>query len=84
MASVGDPGDLVLDFLSQKYQVSVGQVVVTAGSRSTPSESLYPPNIPIGTVIKVDPAELNTYQRVHLQPYADFQRLEYVQVLTRP
>ena len=33
---------------------------------------------------KVDPEELNLYQRVHVKPFADLRRLDFVQVLTRP
>ena len=33
---------------------------------------------------RVQPSELELYQRVHIQPYADLRRLDYVQVLTRP
>ena len=32
---------------------------------------------------KVDPEELNLYQRVHVKPFADLRRLDFVQVLTR-
>jgi hypothetical protein len=30
----------------------------------------------------VNPNEIETYQRVHVQPFADFHRIDYVQVLT--
>ena len=39
---------------------------------------------PDGTVTKVDPEELNLYQRVHVKPFADLRRVDFVQVLTRP
>ena len=40
--------------------------------------------IPIGSVTKVDDQELNLYQRVHVTPYADLRKLDFVQILTRP
>jgi cell shape-determining protein MreC len=33
-------------------------------------------------VTKVEPGELEQYSRVHIQPYADLRRMDYVQVLT--
>lgn len=81
--TVGDPDDLLLDFISRSTQIRRGQRVVTAGSRSSRLESLYPPGIPIGWVVRVDRSELDLYQRVHIKPYADLRRLDFVQVLTK-
>lgn len=83
-AAVGDPNDLLLDFVSKTTRVRKGQQVVTAGSRSTRLESLFPPNLPVGAVVRVEQQELKLYQRVHIRPYADLRRLEFVQVLTGP
>ena len=82
--AVGRPNDLVLDFVSRATKVRRGEAVVTSGSRSERLESLYPPGIPIGAVTKVEGGELNVYQRVHVRPYADIRKLDFVQVLTRP
>jgi rod shape-determining protein MreC len=82
--AVGNPGDLLLDFVSRSYELRKGDRVVTAGSRSNRLESLFPPNIPIGVVTKVDDEEFSQYQRVHISPFADFRRMAFVQVLTRP
>ena len=51
--------------------------------QSSKLESLFPANIPIGTVSKVDDTEQSQYQRVHMRPFADLRRLDFVQVLTR-
>ena len=80
--AVGDPNDLQLDFVRKGRLIRKGQVVVTSGFRSGRLESLYPRGVPIGTVKSVSPNELQTYQRVHVQPYADFHRIDYVQILT--
>ena len=80
--AVGDPNDLQLDFVRKGRLIRKGQVVVTSGFRSGRLESLYPRGVPIGTVKSVSPNEIETYQRVHVQPYADFHRIDYVQVLT--
>jgi rod shape-determining protein MreC len=82
--AVGNPNDLLLDFVSSKNRVVKGEAIVTAGSRSTKLESLFPPGIPIGSVTRVDAQEVNLYQRVHVTPYADLRKLDFVQILTRP
>jgi rod shape-determining protein MreC len=79
---VGDPDDLQLDFVRQVKNVKKGQTVVTSGFRSGRLQSLFPRGIPIGSVREVDRDELETYQRVHVDPFADFRRIDIVQVLT--
>ena len=76
--------DLQLYFVTKAGLIRKGQVVVTSGFRDTSGrlESLYPRGIPIGTVKSLNPNEIATYQRVHVQPFADFRRVDYVQVLT--
>ena len=81
-ASVGDPGDLILDFIDSTKRVGVGQVVVTAGWRSGGLFSGFPPNLPIGEVTKASPVEQEAQQQVHVRPYADLRNLDLVQVLT--
>ena len=46
--SVGDPEDLVLDFINSTKTVGVGQTVVTSGWRAQGLASLFPPGIPVG------------------------------------
>jgi rod shape-determining protein MreC len=79
----GNPRDLLFDFITSGTEVTKGQRVVTAGSRSDRLESLFPPDLPIGTISRVEPDELELYQRVHIKPYADLSRLEFVQILTK-
>lgn len=79
---VGDPKDLLLDFLDKEDKVEEGATVVTSGSTSSRLESLFPRGVPIGEVTRVDAEERELYQRVHLEPYADLRRLDFVQVLT--
>jgi rod shape-determining protein MreC len=79
----GGPADLRFDLSPRGYTISKGDAIVTAGTTSASNklESLYPPGIPVGAVTRVDDAGTDT-QQVHLEPYADLQRLEIVQVLT--
>ncbi len=79
---VGKPDDLLLDFVQKKRKVTEGATVVTSGFKSQKVESLFPRGIPIGRVSKVDRDEVELYQRVHLKPFADIRRIDFVQVLT--
>ncbi|MDX6669975.1 MAG: rod shape-determining protein MreC [Solirubrobacteraceae bacterium] len=81
--AVGRPRDLLLEFVPRRANISKGDTVVTAGSRSTRLESLFPANLPIGVVTQADDQELSQYQRVHVRPFADLRRLDFVQILTR-
>ncbi len=79
--NVGDPGDLILDFIDSTKHVHRGQAVVTAGWRSEEIESRFPPNIPIGEVTRAPIVEQEASQQVHVRPYADLRDLDLVQVL---
>ena len=80
---VGDPEDLLLDFVEKGSRIKTGQTVVTSGFRASPGlESLFPRGIPIGRVKKVDRSELEIYQTVHIEPFAELKRMDFVQVLT--
>lgn len=81
--NVGDPSDLLLDFIERGRRVVKSSTIVTSGSRSDRFESLFPRGIPIGRVTEVDPEERELYQRVHIEPFADLRRMDLVQVLTR-
>jgi rod shape-determining protein MreC len=80
--SVGDPEDLVLDFINSSKTVGVGQTVVTSGWRAQGLASLFPPGVPVGDVVKASVVEQETSQQVHVRPFADLANLDLVQVLT--
>jgi rod shape-determining protein MreC len=79
---VGDPGDLILDFLSAEKLIGKGQDVVTAGWRAQGYESDYPPNLPVGEVVEAPVLQQEALQQVHIRPFADLRNLDVVQVLT--
>jgi rod shape-determining protein MreC len=79
--AVGNPDDMELNFVQKGRDVTVGQTVITSGFASGRLESLFPRGIPIGRVKRVDANELELYQRVHIQPFADFKRMDVVQVV---
>jgi rod shape-determining protein MreC len=80
---VGNPDDLLLENVESDRRVTENTLVNTSGFTSSRLESLFPRGIPIGRVSKVDFDELETYQRVHVKPFADIRRLDLVEVLTR-
>ena len=80
----GRPTDLILNFTTRNDEVTPGQNVMTSGTESKIDRvpSLYPPRIPIGRVTRVEDPGTDD-QKVHVRPFADMRRLEFVQVLTR-
>lgn len=80
--NVGDPGDLILDFIDSAKDIHRGQAVVTAGWSGQGIASRFPPNIPLGEVTRASLEEQEAQQQVHVRPYADLRDLDLVQVLT--
>jgi rod shape-determining protein MreC len=81
---VGNPRDLVLSGIRKTDPVSKGDVIVTAGtvSRRNDLASVFPRDLPIGRVTRIDEPG-STAQEVHLRPFVDLRRVEFVQVLTK-
>jgi len=79
---IGNPEDLILDFIDSTKQVHGGQTVVTSGWRAQGLSSLYPPGLPIGEVTDASIVTQVARQQVHLKPYGDIANLDLVQVLT--
>jgi rod shape-determining protein MreC len=80
--AVGNPRDLLMEFV-EGGRVTENTTVATSGFTIAKGESLFPRGIPIGRVSKADLEEVDIYQRVHLEPYADLKSIDIVQVLTR-
>jgi rod shape-determining protein MreC len=81
-ADLGDPEDLILDFIDSSRNLHNGQAVVTSGWRAQGLASHFPPGLPIG---EIDHASINEQEasgRAHLRPYAELANLDLVQVLT--
>jgi rod shape-determining protein MreC len=77
---VGDPQDLLLQYLPANSQALPQEYVVTSGTVASPDESLYPPGIVIGQVTSVN--EESAYKSVNVQPAVNLRNLDVVQVLT--
>ena len=79
---VGNPEDLILDFIDSTKEVHRGQTVVTAGWRVQGHASLFPPGLPLGEVTKAPIVEQEANEQVDVRPFADLRNLDLVQVLT--
>ncbi|TMK73827.1 MAG: rod shape-determining protein MreC [Actinobacteria bacterium] len=79
---VGDPSDLLLDFIDKSQPIHKGQILVTAGWSNGVISSAFPPGIPIGQVSETTAGQQQSYQRVHVTPFADIRGLDFVQVAT--
>jgi rod shape-determining protein MreC len=82
--SPGNPRDLIMDYVSKDDTPDTGQVVVTSGtvSRTNDLDSVYPPDLPIGQITRVDD-QGSADQTPHLRPFVDLRRVQFVQVLTK-
>ncbi len=77
---VGEPNDLLLQYLPANTLANPGEYVVTSGTIAGPDDSLYPPGIPIGQITSVN--EESAYKSVNVHPTANLHDLDIVQVLT--
>ncbi len=82
--AVGNPNQLLLQYLPRHAPIQVGQQVVTAGFKSGPLDSLFPAGIPIGQVSGANQNTLINNGQVQVTPAADLRHLPAVQILTAP
>jgi cell shape-determining protein MreC len=83
--AVGNPYQLLLEDMPQHATVAVGDLVVTAGFKSSHLASLYPKGIPIGTISDQNwQDDLLNNTHVQVSPIADLRHLDVVQILTNP
>jgi len=82
--AVGNPNQLILQYLPRRAPIQTGQQVVTAGFKSGPLDSLFPQAIPIGQVSNANQNTLLGSGQVQVDPAADLRHLDVVQILIRP
>lgn len=70
-------GPLTIEWIDLRYQIEVGEVVLTSGLGGK-----FPEDLVIGRVIEVDRREADLFQRAIVQPAVDFDALETVFVIT--
>ena len=75
----GNGGDeaLSMEFIEPAADVEIGDEVVTSGY----DEGIFPPSIPIGEVVGVEGREAALDQEIAVEPWVDFTKLTFVQVL---
>jgi cell shape-determining protein MreC len=81
-AAVGDPGHVILNFISASKRLGVGQEIRTSGWRDDQIASDFPANIPIGAITRAPPSRLEATGSVSVKLYADMDNLDIVQILT--
>jgi rod shape-determining protein MreC len=77
---VGDPNDLLLQYLPTNEQPNPGEYVVTSGTVTPAYPSLFPPGVIVGQVTSVN--EESAFKSVNVRPVANLHDLDIVQVLT--
>jgi rod shape-determining protein MreC len=72
---------LILDRVPKEQNVEVGDIIVTAGTRSNQFPSLFPRGIAIGKVISVGQSDAAPYKQIQIEPFVDFSSLDAVTAL---
>ncbi len=70
-------GTITMEFVEETADVKEGDLVLTSGVSGR-----HPPNEVIGQVVEVERAPQQLFQKVRVQPLADYSRLETVLVLS--
>ncbi|MBF0119562.1 MAG: rod shape-determining protein MreC [Desulfobacterales bacterium] len=72
-------GNCFLKYVLRKYEVSIGDVVVSSGL-----DSVFPKGSLIGNVSKIVKTGSGIFQEVIITPYVDFDKLEEVLIILNP
>lgn len=67
----------IMDYIPQDADVSVGDEVITSGLGGN-----FPKNLVIGQIIEVKKRDFNMFQQAVIRPTVNFDRLEFVLVIT--
>ncbi|WP_420640838.1 rod shape-determining protein MreC [Candidatus Leptofilum sp.] len=73
----GATGDLFVEWIDLKFQLEVGEVVLTSGLGGD-----FPQDLVIGRVVQIDRNESDLFQQAIVQPATDFDTLEIVFIIT--
>lgn len=72
LKGAGEKG-YILQYVLKSADVEVGDHIVTAGIGG-----IFPPGIPLGRISKIEKKQRGMFQEIEVEPYIDFQKLEYV------
>jgi rod shape-determining protein MreC len=70
-----------LNRVPKEKVVRKGDMIVTAGRRFDRLASIFPKKIPIGAVDQVNQSDIENFQQVQVDPFADFSSLDILVVL---
>jgi rod shape-determining protein MreC len=74
----GQAGELpVMDYIPQDGDVTEGDLIITSGLGGN-----FPKNLVIGQVVEVRKKDYEMFQQARLRPTVNFDRLEFVLVIT--
>jgi rod shape-determining protein MreC len=79
---VGQPNDLILQYTTRNDDIRPGDSIVSAGLCSSRVQGIYPPDLPIGKVTRVQDSGTDD-QKVHVHPLVNMRRIQFVQVLSK-
>jgi rod shape-determining protein MreC len=68
--------DCYLEYVLRKHDIASGDVVISSGSGG-----VFPKGLRIGTVLEVEKSSSNIFQKVTLEPYVNFEKLEEVLII---
>jgi rod shape-determining protein MreC len=72
---------LILDRVTKDRNVEEGDIILTAGTRSSRYPSLFPRGIGIGVVTHVGQSDISPYKQIQIDPFVDFSSLDAVTAL---
>jgi rod shape-determining protein MreC len=67
----------VMDYIPQDAEITVGDLIITSGLGGE-----FPKNLVIGQVVEVRQRDYEMFQQAMIRPTVNFDRLEFVQVIT--
>ena len=74
-------GSLILDDVEKRFDVRIGDEIVTAGTQRGERPSYYPRGIPIGKVTSAGQTDTDHFKRIQVEPFVDFGAVDSVIVL---
>ncbi len=83
--AAGAPRELRMKYTTAADLVKEGDTIVTAGTddrKRDAKPSLFPPDIPVGRVFRVDDPQSDA-QEIHVRPFVNLRDVDFVRVLTK-
>jgi rod shape-determining protein MreC len=72
-----------LTYLKREEEIKIGDIVVTSGMGGLQGVR-YPPDLPVGRIIKIEKKKFGKFQKAILESTVDFSKIDKVFVVTTP